>query len=696
MEELVTMECKCCGARMNPANERGGVIQCAYCGYFFTRPKKEVTPAVLSFLRTGEHELDVCKFDEAYTAYQKAAQLDSKEPEAYWGMALAQFKIQYLKDNVNNRLQPICHEISDRKFTDSKNFLSAIRYATEEQRKQYESKGEEIDYIQGEFFKLQREGLEYDCFLCVKVTDENKNNTQDSKDADYIYDLLRNKGYTPFYSERNIRNKTGADYEAQILYALKTAETMLIICRNEEYLQTPWVKNEYTRFMRLVNDEEKEADSVTFVYFKKPIEKLPNKKGKIQGIDFSLREADGKIIDFVEAHTPEARKRREDAKRRKQQAEESRDRQLEELQREIARLKEERTRSQEEAERKAREEAEKRAKEEADRKQLAMLQEEIARLKKSRSQTPVAGTSKEDLLRLMREAQQQEEAEKKARKEEADRKQLAMSQEENAHLKESRAQTPVAETNADDFLQRVREFERKAREEEFEIIEGVLKKYNGYGGSVTIPSGVTSIALGAFYENILIKSVIIPSSVTSIGERAFAHCVGLTNVIISEGVTSIKRGAFWGCEKLMSVTIPGSVTTIGERAFTECNRLESVTIPSSVTTIGNYAFSYCRKLESVTIPNSVTTIGEHAFSWCTSLKSVTISNGVNAIGEYAFSGCARLKDVTIPNSVTSIGESAFGGCYELTAIPCAATKAPIGWANGWNGGRKVVWGAQWA
>ena len=34
----------------------------------------------------GEHDLDTCKFDEAYTAYKKAAELDPNEPEAYFGM----------------------------------------------------------------------------------------------------------------------------------------------------------------------------------------------------------------------------------------------------------------------------------------------------------------------------------------------------------------------------------------------------------------------------------------------------------------------------------------------------------------------------------------------------------------------------------------------------------------------------------
>ncbi len=331
--EAKPLFCKCCGALLDPATAVGRVIRCTFCGGAFLM-SRDASSKAQSFLDQGEHDLDTCKFDEAYTAYQKAAELDKEEPEAYFGMALATFKVQYLKDVAADppRLQPICHEISEKKFTEDVNYLRAYRYATDEQRAEYEKKGEEIDYILGEFFRLQQEGRDYDCFLCVKVSDGDRK-TEDSKDANYIYDLLRGKGYAPFFSERELRNVTGADYEARILYALMTSECMLVICRDENYLRTPWVKNEYTRFLKLVNDEEKESDSITVVFYEKPVERLPGRRGKLQGIDFSLREADGKIVEFVETHTPAARARREEEARKRKGQEEQIMREIEEQKR---------------------------------------------------------------------------------------------------------------------------------------------------------------------------------------------------------------------------------------------------------------------------------------------------------------------------------------------------------------------------
>ena len=62
---------------------------------------------------------------------------------------------------------------------------------------------------------------------------------------------------------------------------------------------------------------------------------------------------------------------------------------------------------------------------------------------------------------------------------------------------------------------------------DFIIEDGVLKKYVGPGGDVTIPDGVTSI-----------------------GDSAFEGCSNLTSITIPDGVTSIWYSAFWGCENL--------------------------------------------------------------------------------------------------------------------------------------------------
>ena len=90
---------------------------------------------------------------------------------------------------------------------------------------------------------------------------------------------------------------------------------------------------------------------------------------------------------------------------------------------------------------------------------------------------------------------------------------------------------------------------------DFEIQDGVLKKYHGSGKNVTIPDGVTTI-----------------------GKSAFQACNSLISVTIPSSVTTIEQGAFLGCLNLTSVNIPDSVTTIGKFAFDGCWKLKEVSL----------------------------------------------------------------------------------------------------------------------
>ncbi len=73
-----------------------------------------------------------------------------------------------------------------------------------------------------------------------------------------------------------------------------------------------------------------------------------------------------------------------------------------------------------------------------------------------------------------------------------------------------------------------------------------------------------------------------------------------TELSLPSDITQINKGAFYECAGLTSVTIGSSVTSIGSSAFSGCSGLTSVTIPDSVTSIGDYAFSGCSGLTSIT------------------------------------------------------------------------------------------------
>ena len=122
-------------------------------------------------------------------------------------------------------------------------------------------------------------------------------------------------------------------------------------------------------------------------------------------------------------------------------------------------------------------------------------------------------------------------------------------------------------------------------ENEFDIQNGVLVKYNGNGGDIVIPNSVTEIDFMVFYMNKELVSVQLPNSLEKIGGWAFRNCKSLT-----------------------SITIPGSVKEMDGHIFAECHNLTAVEIQEGVPYIPQFAF-WGSNLETVIVPRSVTEIG---------------------------------------------------------------------------------------
>ena len=355
--------------------------------------------------------------------------------------------------------------------------------------------------------------------------------------------------------------------------------------------------------------------------------------------------------------------------------------------------------------------------------------------------------TKEEYEERCRESERKDAEQKEAERKEAEQKEAARREAERKEAERKEAVRREAERKEVERKEAVRREEKRGEVgkkaemsvakidlADFEIKDGVLRKYNGRGGDVIIPNSVTSIGKEAFEycesltsitipdsvtsigeESFLgcssLTSITIPDSVTSIGKRAFDGCSGLTSITIPKRVTSIEWSVFSGCSSLTSITIPNSVTSIGENAFEDCKSLTSITIPNSVTSIGDCAFADCVSLISITIPNSVTSIGENAFYGCIGLGEIKVEKGnsvfhsegnclietesktlvagcknskipadgsVTCIGECAFDGCKSLTSITIPKRVTSIGDSAFTGCRSLTSITIPNSVTSIG------------------
>lgn len=310
--------CIKCSTPLHLSDIEDSVLECSHCHEKMTFPKEGQTKDVIELLNQGQRELSICNFDNAYKHYDEAMKKDPLEPEAYFGKLLSEYNIQYLRDiahykeNGTITLQPICHRENMQAIREDRNYKKAIELATDEQRKIYERKIKDIIEIDHHFKKLEQEGIDYDCFICVKVKEEDKEHyTKDSHDADILYDKLMKEGYHPFYSERTKKeqNWLGNSYEANILYGLYKAKCMIIICSDKEYLDTPWVKNEYSRYIEFMKIGKKEKGSLCIAYTDEVIEQLPGISYRLEGIKFDGFDTSEKLLDFVQRFCDETTKR---------------------------------------------------------------------------------------------------------------------------------------------------------------------------------------------------------------------------------------------------------------------------------------------------------------------------------------------------------------------------------------------------
>ena len=167
----------------------------------------------------------------------------------------------------------------------------------------------------------------------------------------------------------------------------------------------------------------------------------------------------------------------------------------------------------------------------------------------------------------------------------------------------------------------------------FQITDGVLTKYTGPGGDVTIPDGVTEIGSSAFENCKALTSIVIPDSVTKIGKSAFSGCTGLKEVTVPDGVTSIEDYVFYHCEALERVSLPKGIVSIGHSSFEYCLKLTDIQLPSGLKSIDHSAFWACRSLVKLMLPQSLETIGNTSFGKCSAMNPLQVPETLKSIGE---------------------------------------------------------------
>lgn len=238
-------------------------------------------------------------------------------------------------------------------------------------------------------------------------------------------------------------------------------------------------------------------------------------------------------------------------------------------------------------------------------------------------------------------------------------------------------------------------------------IGNILYEYRGdmpKEYTLTIPSGVKTIASGAFYGRINIIDIKWAESLKNIGRRAFADCIGLSAINLTEGIRRIGEGAFEYCDLVTNIFVSSTVTEIDEGAFFACPKLKKVkvadenlyfysdgsalytkdkarlllfcplgeetdyVVPDTVTNLDKGAFYGCEKIKNLTLSESLAELPLQAFFGCASITSFVVPDSVTTIHDFAFYGCESLVYVRLPESLEKYGNNVFSSCKNLETL----------------------------
>ena len=246
-----------CGGALD-ITEGMTVCECEYCGSVQTVPQLDDEKKINLFSRANRLR-SACEFDKASGVYEALVSDFPEEAEAYWGLLLCKYGIEYVDDPATGKKVPTCHRSSFDSIMEDQDFEMVMECSDPASRAVYREEAKAIEALRIAINEVSSKESPYDIFICYKETDASGNRTIDSVIAQDVYQALVEKGYKVFFSRITLEDKLGQEYEPYIFAALNSARIMLAFGTDYEYYNAVWVKNEWSRFLSLIEKGAKKT-----------------------------------------------------------------------------------------------------------------------------------------------------------------------------------------------------------------------------------------------------------------------------------------------------------------------------------------------------------------------------------------------------------------------------------------------------
>jgi len=279
---MTSLTCKFCGGDILLTGETHGI--CDSCGRAVTLPRIDDDKRTAMFNR-GNRFRTVGDFDRAYTAYQHIIADDPNDAEAHWCMTLCRYGVEYVQDARTGDYKPTLSRMSFDPILEDPDYLAALSCSDSYTAGLYRQEAERIARIQERYMRISREEPPYDVFICFKAEDENRQRTKGSILGQNIYEALTQKGLNVFFSRITMEDKLSVEYEPYIFAALHSAKVMLVVGDKPEHLQARWVRNEWSRYLAMM--ERDSTKQIVPVFIDMWPDEFPQEIPMFQGQDMS-------------------------------------------------------------------------------------------------------------------------------------------------------------------------------------------------------------------------------------------------------------------------------------------------------------------------------------------------------------------------------------------------------------------------
>jgi len=204
---MAAFKCKMCGGDLT-VPEDSNICECEFCGTQQTIPTLDTEKKGNLFNRANRLRM-AAEFDKAAAVYTSIVAEFPEESEAYWGLCLCKYGIEYVDDPLTGRKIPTCHRTIPDSIMEDDDFEQACENASPEAKKLYREEAKAIDRLQQEILDIVNNEVPYDVFICYKETDEDGERTEDSVLAQSIYDELIEKNLKAFFARITLEDKLG-------------------------------------------------------------------------------------------------------------------------------------------------------------------------------------------------------------------------------------------------------------------------------------------------------------------------------------------------------------------------------------------------------------------------------------------------------------------------------------------------------